>query len=58
VARLGEPFEQVDPKFGGTGLGLAISMKLAAAMGGKILVESQRGTGSSFTMLVRAALPA
>jgi signal transduction histidine kinase len=59
--RLFQPFTQVDSsagrKHGGTGLGLAISMKLAQAMGGRILVESQLGKGSTFTLVVRAMLP-
>ncbi|WP_417726690.1 response regulator [Roseovarius sp.] len=45
-------FNQVDDernrKFEGTGLGLAISQKLIRMMGGKIWVESEQGTGSTF----------
>jgi signal transduction histidine kinase len=32
-------------------------MRLAQAMGGRILVESQHGKGSTFTLVVRAMLP-
>ncbi len=61
MERLFQPFTQVDSsagrKHGGTGLGLAISMRLAQAMGGRILVESQIDKGSTFTLVVRAMLP-
>jgi signal transduction histidine kinase len=60
MERLFHPFTQVDPSagrtYGGTGLGLAITQKLSRAMGGKILVESQHGKGSTFTLTVKANL--
>jgi GAF domain-containing protein len=53
-AKLFEEFTQADvstaQKFGGTGLGLAISRKLARMMGGDVMVTSEPGKGSLFTL--------
>ncbi|MGC9375452.1 MAG: ATP-binding response regulator, partial [Bacteroidales bacterium] len=47
-------FEQMEgqdnKRYGGTGLGLAISNKLAGLMNGKILLESKKNNGSTFTL--------
>jgi len=51
-----EEFRQADGsssrKYGGTGLGLAIAKKYTEMLGGTIEVESKRGTGSKFTLIL------
>lgn len=54
-ARLFRRFEQAEgartaARYGGSGLGLAISQELAAAMGGRIAVDSAPGTGTRFSV--------
>ena len=60
IARIFEPFEQVDASFsrlhGGSGLGLAITRRLCEWMGGTLSVQSEPGKGSTFTATVRLAV--
>lgn len=52
LERIFTPFSQADAgtsrRYGGTGLGLSISSNLASLMGGKLVVESEEGSGSRF----------
>ena len=54
--RLFQPFAQLDSgltrKHGGTGLGLYISQRLAHLLGGRIDLESERGQGATFTLVL------
>ncbi len=59
--RIFERFYRVDPgrarATGGTGLGLSIVRHVAQNHGGRVLVESREGEGSSFTMELPIANP-
>lgn len=56
-----EKFKQIDGSMtrehSGTGLGLAISRELAIRLGGTILVSSEFGKGSEFTVILPVAAP-
>ncbi len=58
LTRILDPFVQVqDPshsadRSGGTGLGLSICRRLAEAMGGELIVESELGKGSTFKIQI------
>src|SRR5262245_60846318 len=57
-AKLFQEFTQADSltarRYGGTGLGLALSRKLARMMGGDVIVTSEAGKGSVFTVRLPA----
>ena len=56
VAKVFEEYTQAErstsANYGGTGLGLPISKKFAEMMGGDVIVTSEEGVGSVFTMSV------
>jgi signal transduction histidine kinase len=58
--RIFEEFQQVDSsntrEKGGTGLGLSISRRIVEMHGGRIIVESALGAGSTFSMVIPARI--
>ena len=61
VAKVFEEYTQAErstsANYGGTGLGLPISKKFAEMMGGDVVVKSEEGVGSTFTISVPRECP-
>ena len=58
--RVFEPFEQVEPvrnkHLPGIGLGLALVREMTVSLGGHVVLESELGTGSTFTVILPSAV--
>jgi signal transduction histidine kinase len=56
LARIGEPFYQVEPAssrhHGGTGLGLALAREMAEMHGGHLEIKSELGHGTTVTLIL------
>ena len=44
--------ESISSQFGGTGLGMSITKQLCELMGGKIVVKSEKGAGTTFILML------
>jgi two-component system sensor histidine kinase RegB len=54
LARAVEPFFSTKPPGGGMGLGLFLARSLVERLGGRLVLESARGAGTTATLVVPA----
>jgi signal transduction histidine kinase len=52
LGKIFDPFYSTKPPGEGTGLGLAICLRIIEAYGGRIIVKSEEGTGTTFSILL------
>ena len=52
LSKIFDPFFTTKPIGEGTGMGLSISYKIIGAHGGKILVDTEPGIGTTFSILL------
>jgi signal transduction histidine kinase len=52
LGKIFDPFYSTKPPGEGTGLGLAICLRIIEASGGRIIVKSEEGTGTTFSILL------
>lgn len=57
LEKIFEPFYTTKPAHEGTGLGLSICYSIISELGGKILVRSKEGVGTTFTVNLPVSIP-
>jgi signal transduction histidine kinase len=58
LPKIFDPFFTTKPVGKGTGLGLSICYKIVESHGGRLEVQTKRGVGTRFTVLLPVAPPA